>query len=91
MEPKRSVDGVDGEMSRRAIGTETMDEGMKEPLWEDRLDCWGSSGIGRAAAEFLEHLTGDVFLSHYQAVAALAPEIIQAAPVNAPARRAARA
>jgi sulfate permease, SulP family len=44
-----------------------------------------------AKTEFLEHLTGDVFLSHYQAVAALAPEIIQAAPVDPPARRAARA
>jgi sulfate permease, SulP family len=44
-----------------------------------------------AKTEFLEHLNGDVFLSHYQAVAALAPEIIQAAPVDPPARRAARA
>ncbi len=41
--------------------------------------------------EFLDHLTGDVFLSHYQAVATLAPEILQGDALDAPAPQVARA
>ena len=35
--------------------------------------------------QFLDHLTGEVFLSHYQAVQTLAPEIIADAATGAPA------
>jgi len=38
-----------------------------------------------AKTAFLDHLTGKVFLSHYQAVRALAPEIIEAGAGGAPA------
>src|SRR5690606_9100715 len=41
--------------------------------------------------EFLDHLTGNVFLSHYQAVATLAPEILHGDALDAPAPQAARA